>query len=237
MRHRYLAMDIEIASEMPDGMDWDAAPPLGISCIATQLEGEPPVVWFSQHHGRPAPRMTIEGVAKVIVYLQEQAQQGRTILTWNGLKFDFNILGQESGLTEPCENLAVSHVDMMFHIFCALGYPLSLDAAAKGIGLPGKPAGINGALAPRLWQAGEFDNVLGYVANDVGLTLGVARACQERRCLCWTSKRGRSMQLDLPGGWLTVREASQLPLPDTSRMDTPIPRSDFGRWLRQPVGS
>jgi hypothetical protein len=38
--------------------------------------------------------------------------------------------------------------------------------------------------------------------------------------------------MDLPKGWLTVRDALRLPKPDTSWMDSPIPRQQYTRWLK-----
>jgi hypothetical protein len=55
-----------------------------------------------------------------------------TILTWNGLSFDFDILAEESGMFNECKDLALNHVDMMFHFFASKGFPLGLDAASKG---------------------------------------------------------------------------------------------------------
>lgn len=52
-----------------------------------------------------------------------------------GVGFDLDILAEESGLLEHCRDLAVSHVDMMFHILCRLGYGVGLDAAARGMEL------------------------------------------------------------------------------------------------------
>jgi hypothetical protein len=46
-------------------------------------------------------------------------------------------------------------VDMMFHVFCSLGYPVALDKAAQGMGLPGKPPGMSGFKAPKLWAQGR----------------------------------------------------------------------------------
>ena len=56
---------------------------------------------------------------------------------------------------------------MMFHVFCAKGYGLGLDKAARGMGLPGKTAGMDGSMAPLLWKNREFQKVLDYVAQDV----------------------------------------------------------------------
>ena len=81
-------------------------------------------------------------------YLSKMAADGFQVLTWNGLAFDFDILAEESGAAASCAECAIDHVDMMFHAFCALGYPIGLDKAAQGMGLPGKPPGMSGAKAP-----------------------------------------------------------------------------------------
>ena len=40
------------------------------------------------------------------------------------------MLAEESGSGDPCRELALGHVDMMFHIFCEKGFPVSLEKAA-----------------------------------------------------------------------------------------------------------
>jgi len=37
--------------------------------------------------------------------------------------------------------------------------------------------------------------------------------------------------MPLGGGWLTVREALELPEPDTSGMSDPLPKNNFTDWL------
>ena len=49
-------------------------------------------------------------------------------------------------------------------------------------------------------------------------------------------QRGKTSSMDLPRGWLTVREAMRLPLPDTSWMDHAIPRHAFTKWLNEDKG-
>ena len=118
---------------------------------------------------------------------------------------------------EECKRLAfdLDHVDMMFHVFCQLGYGVGLDRAARGMGLAGKPEGMSGALAPRLWAEGKRKEVLDYVAQDVRITLELAQACEKRGHLHWITRRGSTGKMALPSGWLTVREALTLPEPDT----------------------
>ncbi len=235
MKRKYLAFDIEIAQELPEGeQDWKAHRPLGITCAAT-LAGDTNelVLWHSLTGDHPADRMSRPDITRLVDYLTVQASNGYTILTWNGLGFDFDILAEESGMFAECKRLAfeMDHVDMMFHVFCKLGYPVGLDRAAKGMGLAGKIEGMNGALAPRLWAEGKHQHVLDYVAQDVRTTLELAHTSNHRGYLRWITRRGSGKKMPLPSGWLTVREALALPEPDTSWMSNPWPRSKFTGWM------
>jgi len=122
-------------------------------------------------------------------------------------------------------------VDMMFHVFCSLGHPVALDKAAQGIGLPGKPPGMSGFKAPKLWAQGHFKEVLEYVAQDVRTAMRIAQTCEQRRTFEWITRKGTKSSMPLTNGWLTVREALRLPEPDTSWMSTPLSRRDFTAWL------
>src|SRR3970040_2309649 len=137
---RYLAFDIEIAKVIPESSnDWNPYRPLGISCAATLSGNGSRQLWYGKTPtGEVADKMRREEVVELVEHLVAEVESGKTILTWYGLGFDFDILAEESGLHETCKELALNHVDMMFHIFCEQGYPLSLDKAAKGMGLPGK---------------------------------------------------------------------------------------------------
>ncbi len=134
---KYLAFDIETARVVPpDASDWHSHRPLGISCAATLL-GDPDelVLWHGGgDRSCPADRMSREEAAALVRYLEDQTAQGFTLLTWNGLGFDLDVLAEESGLLEQCRALALAHVDMMFHVFCQLGHGVGLDAAARGMG-------------------------------------------------------------------------------------------------------
>ena len=235
MKRKYLAFDIEIAQKLPEGgRDWKTLRPLGITCAAT-LTGDTDklVLWHSLINDQPANRMNQPDVARLVDYLITRANDGYTILTWNGLGFDFDILAEESGMFAQCKQLAfeMEHVDMMFHVFCKLGYPVGLDRAAKGMGLAGKTEGMNGALAPQLWAEGKHQKVLNYVAQDVRTTLELAHTSDHRGYLRWITRRGSGKKMSLPSGWLTVREALALPEPDTSWMSKPWPRSKFTGWI------
>jgi len=234
MTHRFLAFDIETAKEIPgDDLVWRKHRPLGIACAATLAADErQPVLWYGKtQHGDPAPRMSTDDAQHLVDYLLRMVAGGYRILTWNGLGFDFDVLAEESSATASCRECALEHVDMMFHAFCILGYPIALEKVAQGMGLPGKPQGMSGSMAPRLWAQGQFKEVLDYVVQDVRIALDIAKACEQRGILEWITRKGSKKSIQLPSGWLTVREALLLPQPDTSWMSAPIPRRDFTAWL------
>ena len=236
MERKYVAFDIETAKVIPGRVhDLKAHRPLGIACAAAlPLGHEHPRVWHGQspNEDRPARQMEPDEVANLVKDLEEFVGNGFTILTWNGASFDFDILAEESGLKEACVRLAESHVDMMFHAFCKLGFRIGLDAAARAMGLTGKSSDVSAEIAPQLWADGKTAEVIEYVTRDVTNTLQLAAACEKRRSLSWITQKGKTRDMPLTTGWLTVNEALRLPEPDTSWMDAPVRRSEFIGWFR-----
>ena len=230
---RYLAFDIETAKILPDDVqDWSPHRPLGISCAATLPDDGQATVWYGKTSLDDfAPQMSVEETQSLVEYLVSAADSEYQILTWNGLGFDFDILAEESGMHMECKEMALNHTDMMFHIFCLKGYPLGLDKAAKGMGLKGKPHGMSGEMAPRMWKDDQFQEVLEYAQQDVHTTLDLAKVTEIHQQLKWLSNRGKPQFLSLPSGWLPVQEAQKLPQPDTSWMSNPWPRTKFTKWL------
>ena len=235
MTRRYLAFDIETAKDVPgEEFNWRAHRPLGISCAAgLRCDVEEPILWHGKNEdGSPAKQMSRAEVKDLVRELAGFAAEGYTLLTWNGLGFDFDVLAEESDCRGECKELAINHVDMMFHVFCDRGFPVGLEKAAEALGVPGKPAGMSGVLAPQLWAQGRHQEVLDYVAQDVRIALQIGCVCDKRRRFKWITQRGKTNSIELPQGWLTVSEAMRLPPPDTSWMDKPIPRRTFTSWVR-----
>lgn len=234
MKSRYLAFDIETSKDVPgEDFNWKPYRPLGIACAATLTsDNDSPLLWHGKNpDGSPAAKMTQSEARELVQYLLKMQADGYKILTWNGLHFDFDVLSEESSDLVACKEVALNHVDMMFHVFCSQGYPISLEKTAQGMRLPGKPAGMSGVKAPKLWAEGQHEKVLEYVAQDVRVAMQIANACEQRHCLEWIARRGTLNSMPLGSGWLTVQEALRLPEPDTSWMSAPIPRSDFTGWL------
>lgn len=231
---KYLAFDIEIAKDIPEGEpDWKRHRPLGITCAATLAsdDNQPQLFYSLATTGQYAPSMTHDDLVDLVSYLRYKQRKGYTILTWNGLSFDFDVLAEESGLHSVCADLAMNHIDMMYHVFCLRGHYLGLDKAAKGLGLPGKTEGMTGAAAPVMWAQGEQAKVLQYVAQDVRTTLQVALESERLGMVQWTSASGRLNMIDIDR-WLPVTEAQRIPYPDTSWMSNPVSRDQFTAWIQ-----
>ncbi|MEI8017590.1 MAG: ribonuclease H-like domain-containing protein [Schlesneria sp.] len=234
MSRKYIAFDIETAKEIP-GVDFNWKPhrPLGITCIASLETGEvEPRIWMSHtDSGTPAPQMTKTDVAKFIRHLCSANAQEFVPLSWNGLGFDFDVLAEESGLIDECRTLARNHVDMMFHVVCEKGFPVSLNSAATGLGVQGKLDGVEGMTAPGLWASGKHDLVMKYVAQDVSTTLAVALKSESQKSFAWITRKGTISKMPLSKGWLNVDTANRLPLPDTSWMSKSLSRGDYLSWM------
>jgi len=230
---RYVAFDIETAKVLPESVtDLMDHRPLGIACVAAVVSGqEDPVLWYGANAGTPAAQMSQAEVCSMIEQFAAWADDGYTLLSWNGLGFDFNVLAEESGLEEECARIALSHVDMMFHVVCELGYPVGLGKAAEGFGLPGKCGGMTGSDAPVMWAQGRCADVLEYNLQDARLALAIALEAERRGELLWITRRGTVGRMPLSRGWHSVEEALQTPLPDTSWMSDPPTREDFTTWL------
>lgn len=236
MTRKYLAFDMETARDFPGSFaNWKRHRPLGISCAAgLPSDASRPILWHGkQQDGTPAKQMSAAEAKSVVKQLAQWVAEGYTLLTWNGLGFDFDVLAEESGAWRECQELARGHVDMMFHVFCDRGFPVALDNAAAALDIEGKPAGMSGVLAPRLWAEGQYDRVLDYVAHDVRITMQVAQKCEQSRLFKWRTQKGSVSSMPLSRGWLTVEEAIKLPEPDTSWMTSAIPRKQFTGWLRK----
>jgi hypothetical protein len=235
MKRKYLAFDIETAkTQSADARDWKTERPLGISCAATFVaDSGKPMLWYGiTRGGRPANRMSQQEAGELVEHLMSQVRHGYTVVTWNGVSFDFDILAEESRMVEECRGLARNHVEMMFNILCQLGYGVSLDSAAKGMGLSGKHEGTSGAVVPRLWAEGRRQEVLDYVAQDVRIILELANMFEARGHLRWITRGGRKREMLLPRGWLSVNSAARLPQPATAWMSHQWSRRAFTAWMR-----
>ncbi len=235
--NKVIAFDLEIVKDLVDANKWKEERPLGISCAAALWDDQPlSQLWFHKEGDKPISGvMTEEELEPVVNGFMYWVENGSSIVTWNGLGFDFDVLAEESGMYDECKELALNHIDMMFHFFCIKGFPVGLDNAAKGLGLGGKMAGMTGAKAPELWRSDKLSDrlkVLRYVHQDVVSTLEVYEKTVELNALTWITKKGKYSTQPLGAGWRTVKECLDFPTPDNSWMDTPLNREDFYSWIK-----
>ena len=224
---KYVALDIETIKPFSLDEDWRDKRPLGIACVGLATPDE---TWLiaNQDYGQPVCQ---EDLASLVRNLVDLTAGEYTLVTWNGLGFDLQILGEEAGSVHQCQHLARSHVDMMFQVHCVKGFPISLAAALAGTGVGEKTEGVTGAETAMLWEAGEYQKVYEYCMHDTKLTRELAEYGERNHRLQWISQRGRRQQVNLPTGWHPVELMRRFPEPDTSWMTRPIPRSQFTDWL------
>jgi len=242
---KYVAWDIETATIVPDGEDWDKYRPYGISCAATLTSDGELRVWHGDKRGGEyATRMTPTQCQQLAQYLVELHAEGYQVVGFNSAKYDFDVLAEECQDIISFDNLVEltwDSIDPGFQMLCEVGYMTGLNKLAKGMGLAGKLTGVSGKDAPAMWRQGAEaqQTVLKYVAQDARTTAELYEAAIKQSMLRWTSRSGKTAVWQIKGmketedGWrtLTVREANELPLPDTSWMKEPWPRSGFTQWL------
>lgn len=238
---KLITFDIEIAKEIPaHAPDWQLYEPLGVSCLALAVSGETQVRFFWD-----VPQMTREKCREVVGVLRDYIDQGCSIVTWNGCKFDFNVLAQESGLIDECARLALDHIDLMMMVTFTQGHFLSLQAALNGSGLAGKLKSVtlndgselknmDGAKAPGLWAAGEHEAVLAYLREDIAQLLDLVETITINKSLRWLSRSGNLQKMPVHR-LLTVRECYKIPEPDVSWLRNPPRRSDFVNWMPEEI--
>lgn len=228
---KFVGFDIEIAKLVPDGEDWHNHVPLGITCASLVSDDLVSAYWAGMASGEYLPSMTGFELDGMINHMVELTDDGYTIVTWNGLGFDFPVLESDFAPGSTiCKTLAAGHVDMMFQFLCMRGFPVGLDTVAKTMGLPGKPEGMHGDLAPVMWANGEYQKVIDYVIQDSRSTLDVANLTTKMHGLMWTTKQNFRKSVYIKE-WLPVSKCLELPEPDQSWMTKPLKRKDLAGWL------
>ncbi len=98
MKKRFLAFDIETAKLLPEQVpDLLSYRPLSITCAAVvDIEGQHETLWHGRESGTFAAQMSRAEAQGLVQDLDRFVEEGYTLLTWNGLGFDFNILAEKS---------------------------------------------------------------------------------------------------------------------------------------------
>lgn len=156
----HVVVDVEIKKnidEVPNG--WNDTHLLGVSCAC---------VWEYRHD-----RMRVYGdTPEELDALRGRLIEAHRVTSFNGWAFDFPVIwGQPRGMHVAA--LYGSSDDLLARIWQAMIPAVSrkgwsLDAIALGTLGRGKTG--NGAMAPVLYQAGRWGELVDYCSNDVGVT-------------------------------------------------------------------
>lgn len=229
------SFDLEICDEL-NSSDPTFVPRISCAAVALNDTAETLKFWTNPD----GLSMTTEYVHEMVNDLARLVEEGYTLLTWNGVAFDFKVVEHYAVDLAPLVRSMSwrNHIDMMLLVSFQKGHFLGLDTALAGHNIGSKLhqvtlsdgtilTDMSGAKAPELWRRGERQAVLQYLAVDVQRPLELANDIYKVKHIEWTSKSGKPQfcTCDL----YTVEQAfNTLPEPrDTSWMSDPIDRRTF----------
>jgi hypothetical protein len=164
-----------------------------------------------------------------LLYLRDAQRRGARVCAWNGLSFDLRWLGVVAGDLALAAEIALELYDPMLQFVGRRGFPISLAAAAEGLGIAEKKL-MAGADAPKEWARGNHQKVLDYVAGDCHLTGQVVARIEATRSIAWRTRKGTVSSEAMPE-LRRVREIMRDPPPDQSWMSDPKPWSRWFEWI------
>lgn len=220
----------------------------GILGAVTWIAGQPPRAWVGPRleEGGWSP-LDDSAIAQLIQYLHAQQASGCVVVSWDGMQETFAILSkfcETPSARALCEEVALSHVDIAFQMFCSRGFVAPLRGVLESMSIEDKTHGRATAFAKSSWDKGEAEQrkLLG-VAREIAYTLGrLYGMVTTERNLTWRTKVGADAYwtpetlYDVAAEsdrLLMVSEALELPPPDVSWMTLPFKkaRGDYLIWL------
>jgi hypothetical protein len=162
-------------------------------------------------------------------------QSKETIVTWNGLAFDFKFLADRT--TEPTDKVKLAwialnrHHDLMLDFMADHGYPASMQSVAAPLG---KTKTWTGAEAAESTDAAA---VLAYCADDVQVLRHIYEAGAAQFWLVRLTATGkRTVWVIRASGYrmaIDCVKAATVCKPDQSWMTTPINISGTADWAME----
>lgn len=227
-----VSFDIETSDvfELKPGESLEKYAPFHVAVAAVVHSSGAASTWLSLGpSGVPMKNMRRETALELLGELRRIQVEGQMLCAWNGAGFDLQWLGFAAQDQRLPSQIALDLFDPMFQFFNLTGYPVGLDAVAKGMGLP-ETKMLGSEDAPRLWCEGRHDEAIEYVSSDARIT----NAIVERICptgeISWFTRRG-THRTERLGSLKRVREVLLDPEPDQSWMEDPLPRSKFVGWI------
>lgn len=227
-----IAFDIEIANEfeLAPGEDLDRYGPFDISVAASTTRDGAVRHWFARDAaGKPERQIDARLARDVLAFLRGEQEQGALVCAWNGMAFDLRWLGHVADAPRLAAEVALDLYDPMFQFVSRRGFPISLAAAADGLGVTETKL-MSGADAPKEWARGNHQRVLDYVAGDCRLTREVVERILARREVRWRTRKGTLSSETMPR-LERVRDVLRAAPPDQSWMSDPKPWTSWFAWL------
>jgi hypothetical protein len=227
-----LSFDIEISDifELKAGEDLDKYAPFHISVASTAIHEGEERLWYSvDNYDNPLLHMSKPIANDLLEYIKAMQDKGFTVCAWNGLGFDIRWIGYNAENLELASKIALKMWDPMFQFFNQRGFPVSLAAVAKGMGIKQSKL-MNGADAPKEWHAGNHQRVMDYVLGDSQITNLIINKIIKRKEIAWITQKGE-VRTEPIARLKTVKELLKDPEPDQSWMTSPIPRKNFYKWF------
>jgi len=229
---KIVSFDIEISNvfDLRPGEDIDKHAPFDVAVAATQVAEGEHRIWYSRSaDGKPLLNLARQDAGELLRYLEEMQGAGFMVCAWNGLGFDLQWIARAAADVPTASRVARAMYDPMFQFFKLKGFPVALDAVAKGLGV-GMTKSMDAAEAPREWRAGSHQRVCDYVLGDARMTNEIASAIVRQGKIAWITQAGKRSSVPVPR-LRTVQECLKDPMPDQSWMGRPIPQERFTRWL------
>jgi len=234
---KLLSFDIEISDifELDQHEDMENYAPFNISVAATTIYQGEERTWYSKgDNGTPALNLTPKRALQLLEYLDEMQKKGFMVCAWNGLGFDLKWIGHQANAMELAASVALNSYDPMFQFFNIAGFPVGLAKVAQAMGIE-QGKSMDGADAPKEWQAGNYQKVMDYCVGDCQMTNLIVLAIQMAGEVRWITARGTVSAKPMPR-LKPVKEVILDPEPDQSWMNSPIPKTKFYQWVQEANG-
>ena len=123
--------------------------------------------------------------------LLERLTTADTVVGYNVIRFDYTVLKPYGFL--PSRDRIVNTVDLLDHIYNALGFRLKLDDVASAT--LGTQKSADGLAAVAWYREGKFEEILAYCEQDVRVTHGVWQFGRTNRHIVYTDRMGQRKKL------------------------------------------
>lgn len=173
-------------------VETDGLPPCDIT-IACTLHKDEAREWVSRDPDGKAVLMTPETALALLDYIETHSDGGRELVTFNGAKFDLQLLYNLVDTPEAKETVARltrAHVDLMLSCALRLGYYTSMDSLAKGSLDRAMCKTATGAQAVKWWKSAEIQELVDYCAADCRVLAGLHTRATEKKMLYRMPRNG-----------------------------------------------